>query len=191
MFRVQGGKQQEVILRTTIVGGIGIVLMVFGTTCFGAVPVLAQEMGMMDGYGTMEEEWRQGMMPGMPGDFNPMKHESFATSVIPDADAEDFTFASGFLLISSEDEGEVFFIIAGAEDSTGSDIDNEGNELVLDLKVNGAPQTFSFDFNLDDGFGLVSDDLDLDEGDEVEVAQVRVQDPSGNTFGVAGFRVED
>lgn len=181
-------------MRTAIVGGIKTVLIVFGVMCLGAVPVLAQGGGMMGGHGTTEEEWRQDdmmhwtpWMPGIPWGFQ----ESFATSVIPAADTGGFTFKRGFLLISSEDEGGVFFTIFGVEDSSGNDVDNEGNELVLDLKVNGASQTFSFDFDLDDGVGSVSNDLDLDEEDEVEVVQVRVQDPSGNIFGVPGLRIED
>lgn len=123
--------------------------------------------------------------------FNAKGLGFFATSIIPDADTGDFSFVHGFLLVSSEDEGSVFFTLFRAEDSTGDDVDNAGNQLVLVLNVNGASQTLTFDFNLNDGFGFVSDELDLNAEDEVEVVQVRVQDPSGNTFGVPGLRIQD
>ena len=121
----------------------------------------------------------------------------YATSLIPDADTDtgDFTFEFGYVAISPYREGEVYFVIAGTEDPTGDDADNDGNRLVLDLVVNGAAQTISFDFELDDGFGWVIDDLDLDDDDAVQVVQVRVQQPIGDanfeTFGIPGLTIND
>ena len=156
--------------------GLGVTLAVVGVLWFALPESQAGEASMA---------------PGMPENFSSKKFGFFATSVIPDADTGDFTFKSGFLLISGGNEGRASFIIFGVEDPGGDDVDNEGNKLVLVLKVNGTSQTFTLNFDLDDGFSSVSDDLNLDDEDEAEVVQVSVQDPSANTFGVPGLRIED
>jgi hypothetical protein len=118
----------------------------------------------------------------------------YATSLIPEGD---FTFRSGFVAIQPYDEGHVYCTMYGVEDPTGDDADTEGNELVLTLRVNGEaePVEHSFTFELDDGFGYVTDDLDLDDEDEVEVVGVHVEYGGstfgGSTFAVPGLRIED
>jgi hypothetical protein len=92
--------------------------------------------------------------------------------------------------LSSSKGGRIRLKLRKTVDSLGAPIDALGNALELDLVVNGAPQSVSLPFDIENGngkaelptLGLVSPDL-------IEILDIRLVDQNADAFAALGFSV--
>lgn len=110
---------------------------------------------------------------------------AFESSLVPTTSM--VTFTEGNVAISGENGGQVELYLDEVTDtSTGSLVTNTGDTLVITAVVNGSPTTFTFSFDLTDGYVDTEFSLGLSSGDTVQIVSVEVNDPSSTTFAAPG-----
>lgn len=96
--------------------------------------------------------------------------------------------SSASLNLSSGNGGKIKFKAKRFEDGGGGKITATGNNLVMDVVINGTPQVLQFPFDLVKGNGKISNVfLGLFKPDIIEIIDVTLQDSSANVFAEMGF----
>lgn len=86
--------------------------------------------------------------------------------------------------------GAIALTLREVRDRSGARANAEGNELRLDLRVNGVPRSVVLSFGVEEGKtklkGFLSSPRDIFKGDVVELVSLGLFDSQGRRFGVLG-----
>jgi len=97
---------------------------------------------------------------------------------------------AGVLSITGFAGGTVVLALKDMRDQNGVKMNVFGNELRMELRVNGVPTSVAYPFDIKNGKGTMRSVLtpaqDLFKGDLVELIDVDLVDPNGVQFGVLG-----
>ena len=101
---------------------------------------------------------------------------------------------SGVFRISQYGGGLLALVLPKVFDPAGAKANAAGNEIRLDLRVNGVPRSATMPFDVVNGKakagGFLSDPQDIFKGDLVEVDAMGAYDASGRRFGMLGVSPE-
>ena len=101
---------------------------------------------------------------------------------------------SGVFRISQYGGGLLALVLPKVFDPAGAKANAAGNEIHLDLRVNGVPRSATMPFDVVNGKatagGFLSDPQDIFKGDLVEVVAMGAYDASGRRFGMLGVSPE-
>lgn len=101
---------------------------------------------------------------------------------------------SGVFRISQYGGGQLALVLPKVFDAAGAKANAAGNEIRLDLRVNGVPRSATMPFDVVNGKakagGFLSDPQDIFKGDLVEVVAMGAYDASGRRFGMLGVSPE-
>ena len=101
---------------------------------------------------------------------------------------------AGGLRISQYGGGQVSLVIPAVRDAAGNKVDAQGNEIRLELRVNGVAREATLPFDVVDGKvkakGFLSSPQDIFKGDLVELVSMGAYDASGVRFGLIGVTPE-
>lgn len=90
--------------------------------------------------------------------------------------------------LSSGNGGKIKFKVKKTVDAGGNKITALGNKLVVEARLNGAPQTWEFPFDILNGNGkLPKTILGLVAPDIIQFLDIRAEDSSGEAFARSGF----
>lgn len=101
---------------------------------------------------------------------------------------------AGGLRISQYGGGQVSLVLPAVRDAAGKKVTSAGNEIRLELRVNGVARDATLPFDVVDGKakakGFLSNPEDIFKGDLVEVVSMGAYDSSGVRFGLIGVTPE-
>lgn len=101
---------------------------------------------------------------------------------------------SGVFRISQYGGGLLALVLPKVFDAAGAKANAAGNEIRLDLRVNGVTRSATMPFDVVNGKakagGFLSDPQDISKGDLVEVVAMGAYDASGRRFGMLGVSPE-
>lgn len=101
---------------------------------------------------------------------------------------------AGGLRVSQYGGGQLSLVLPAVRDAAGKKVTASGNQIRLELRVNGVAQSAVMPFDVTDGKakakGFLSNPQDIFKGDLVEVVSMGAYDSSGVRFGMIGVTPE-
>ncbi|MFM7140915.1 MAG: hypothetical protein ACKO2K_03240 [Alphaproteobacteria bacterium] len=101
---------------------------------------------------------------------------------------------AGGLRVSQYGGGQLSLVLPAVRDAAGKKVTAPGNEIRLELRVNGVARSAVLPFDVVDGKakakGFLSSPQDIFKGDLVEVLSMGAYDSSGVRFGMSGVTPE-